>query len=155
MRPHTFVLQFYSYNLKLWQFFGLNHLYIKRPGDPTLFMVGKSVYTYLDRISEMKKWINIRLWIINLHCPKGNQNFRDITWKLVENIILHELFRVVSGFPRYISCYIAENGIPLGQCMAQEIKYAKSSKWISHIFHTVNFYFLYVNVYGPNHIQWP
>ena len=32
-------------------------------------------------------------------------------------MILHEIFRVVSGFPRYISCYIAENGIPLGQCI--------------------------------------
>ena len=32
-------------------------------------------------------------------------------------MILHELFRVVSCFPRYISCYIAENGFPLGQWM--------------------------------------
>ena len=31
-------------------------------------------------------------------------------------MILHELFHVVSRFPRYISCYIAENRIPLGQC---------------------------------------
>ena len=51
-----------------------------------------------------------------LHCPKSNPNFRDITWNVVENMILHELFRLVSRFPRYISCYIAENRFPLGQC---------------------------------------
>ena len=32
--------------------------------------------------------------------------------------ILHEIFRVVSRFPRNISCYIAENRLPLGQCIA-------------------------------------
>ena len=31
-------------------------------------------------------------------------------------MILHEIFRVVSRFPRYISCYIAEYWIPLGHC---------------------------------------
>ena len=30
--------------------------------------------------------------------------------------ILHEPFRVVSRFPSYISCFIAENRFPLGQC---------------------------------------
>ena len=33
-----------------------------------------------------------------LHCPKSNQNFRDITWNVVENMILHEIFRVLSHF---------------------------------------------------------
>ena len=28
---------------------------------------------------------------------------------------LHEIFRVVSGFPCYISCYIMESRLPLGQ----------------------------------------
>ena len=32
-------------------------------------------------------------------------------------MILHEIFRVVSRFPRYISCYIAENLFSLGQCI--------------------------------------
>ena len=32
---------------------------------------------------------------------------------------LHEIFRVVSRFPRYISCYIAEQLLPLGQCTFQ------------------------------------
>ena len=32
-------------------------------------------------------------------------------------MILPEIFRVVSRFPRYISCYAAENQLPLGQCM--------------------------------------
>ena len=31
-------------------------------------------------------------------------------------MILHEIFRVVSQFPSYISCYIAESRFPLGQC---------------------------------------
>ena len=30
-------------------------------------------------------------------------------------MILHEIFRVVSRLPRYISCYIAENRFSLGQ----------------------------------------
>ena len=31
-------------------------------------------------------------------------------------MILHEIFRLVSRFPRYISCYIAERRLSLGQC---------------------------------------
>ena len=31
-------------------------------------------------------------------------------------MILHEIFHVISRFPRYISCYIAESRLPLGQC---------------------------------------
>ena len=52
-----------------------------------------------------------------LHCPKSNPNFRDITWNEEENEMLHEIFSVVhvSHFPRYISCYIAENRLSLGQ----------------------------------------
>ena len=48
--------------------------------------------------------------------PKSNPNFCDITWNVIEKMILHELFRVVSGFPRYIPCYIAKNQFHLGQC---------------------------------------
>ena len=36
--------------------------------------------------------------------------------KCIENEILHEIFCEVSRLPRYISCYIAENRFPLGQC---------------------------------------
>ena len=32
-------------------------------------------------------------------------------------MILHEIFRVVSRFPSYISCYIAESRFPFGQCI--------------------------------------
>ena len=53
--------------------------------------------------------------LINTNCYKSNPNFHDITWNEVENIILHEIFRVVSRFPHYISCYIAESRLPLGQ----------------------------------------
>ena len=44
-------------------------------------------------------------------------NFRDRTWNVEENLILHELFHVVSRCPRYISCYIAESRLPLVQCI--------------------------------------
>ena len=36
-------------------------------------------------------------------------------------MILHEIFRVVSGFPRYISCYIAESRLLLGQYCTRDI----------------------------------
>ena len=32
-------------------------------------------------------------------------------------MILHEIFSVVSRFPRYILCYKAESRFPLGQCI--------------------------------------
>ena len=48
------------------------------------------------------------------HC----QNFRDTPRNVEENEILHEIFRKVSRFPHYISCYISENRLPLGQCTA-------------------------------------
>ena len=51
-----------------------------------------------------------------LPCPESNSNVRDITFNLVEVLILHEIFRVVSRFPRYISRYIAESRLPLRQC---------------------------------------
>ena len=54
--------------------------------------------------------------MVVVHCPKSKTNFRDITRNVEENEILHEIFRVVSRFPRNISCYILENRLPLGQC---------------------------------------
>ena len=50
-----------------------------------------------------------------LRCPKSNPNFRDKSWNVEENEILHEIFRVASRFRRYFSCHIAENRIPLRQ----------------------------------------
>ena len=41
----------------------------------------------------------------NTHCSKSNPNLCDITLNLVKNMILHEIFRVVSRVP-YISCYV-------------------------------------------------
>ena len=38
-------------------------------------------------------------------------------------MILHELFRVVSRLPRYISCYIAGNQFHLGQCLEGTVRY--------------------------------
>ena len=37
---------------------------------------------------------------MKLNCPKSNQNFCDITGYVVKNIMGHEIFRVVSRFPR-------------------------------------------------------
>ena len=34
-----------------------------------------------------------------LRCPKSTPNFPDITWNAVENLILHEIFRVASRSP--------------------------------------------------------
>ena len=51
-----------------------------------------------------------------VHCPKSNPKFRDISRNGEENETLNEVFHVVSRFPCYISCYIAENRLPLGQC---------------------------------------
>ena len=56
-----------------------------------------------------------------VHCPKINPIFRDITCNEEENVILHEIFRVVSRFPCYISCYFAENQFPFGQCTLYNI----------------------------------
>ena len=50
-----------------------------------------------------------------LKVTKSNSNFLDITWNLVEHEILHEIFRVVSLFHRYILCYISENLLILWQ----------------------------------------
>ena len=56
---------------------------------------------------EIKEIIGkVRTDVIN---SKSNPNFRDIRWNVVENMILHEIFHVVSRFPCYISCYITEN----------------------------------------------
>ena len=49
-----------------------------------------------------------------------NQIIREITGNVQENEILHEIFRLVPRFPRYISCYISENRLPLGQCSAMD-----------------------------------
>ena len=37
------------------------------------------------------------------------------------NMILHGIFRVVSRFSLYFSCYIAENQLPLGQCTSTAV----------------------------------
>ena len=56
-------------------------------------------------------------FLLLIHCPKSNQNFRDITRNVEENEMLHEIVRILSSFPRYILCYISENRLRFGQCM--------------------------------------
>ena len=45
--------------------------------------------------------VRLRTAVI-VHCLKSYPNFRDITRNVEENEILHEIFRIVSRFPRYI-----------------------------------------------------
>ena len=79
-------------------------------------------------------------WNVLICCSKSNPNFRNITWRVAENMILHEIFRVVSRFPRYISCYIAENQLPLGQCCPGHLIAEHS---LRNRFNTKNIFYLY------------
>ena len=45
------------------------------------------------------------------------------------NEIVHEIFRVVSRFPRYISYYIPENRLPLGQCTPRLVFLLFQAPW--------------------------
>ena len=47
---------------------------------------------------EENSW-GYQVCTVDMHCPKSNPNFRDITGSEVENMVLHELFRLVSRFP--------------------------------------------------------
>ena len=57
----------------------------------------------------------------HIQSPKSNANFRDITQNVLKNKILHEIFRILSRFAHYISCYFSENRLPLAQCTAVTI----------------------------------
>ena len=80
----------------------------KSPKAPAAFL-----RTLLHRIQLKRKVRGFTVYY-GIHCPKIYPNFHDITVNVEENITLHEIFRVVSRFPPYISCYIAENRFPLG-----------------------------------------
>ena len=72
-------------------------------------------------IPRRKLCNSVLIFLFGVHCLKSNPNFHYITWNVEENLILHVIFRVVSRFPRYISCYIAESRLSLGQCMKKNI----------------------------------
>ena len=83
--------------------------------DPLLYvyciiqnLVTQSLYYLLNKetlfSNDEEQAANVAKW-----SWKSNPNFRDITWNVEENIILHEIFRVVSRFPCYISCFITES----------------------------------------------
>ena len=86
---------------------------------PHLQTVSQKTKTFLSQSSC--GWY-IRVKVIN--CHKSNPNFQNITRTVVEHMIPHEQFRVVSRFPCYISCYIAENRIPLGQCKEKKFEFS-------------------------------
>ena len=106
----------------------LQHLY-KPTGDRSTYGIQYTLYSFLfqEGIVQLKviqnfvlsKWTLVQTFQCfkgggYIRCPKSNPYFRDITWNVLENIILHDIFRVVSRFPRFISCYIAEIQFPLG-----------------------------------------
>ena len=91
------------------------------------FLIQINVFAGQFLHTQQKKLFNHR----NIHCPKSNPNFRDKTWNVVENMVLHEIFRVVSRFPCYISCYIAENQCPLRHCIMYMLDLSTSSGCIS------------------------
>ena len=78
-----------------------------------------------------------------IHCFKSNLNFSDITWNVEENQILHEIFHVLSRFPRYISCFIAESQLHLGQCSTISV-YGSSCNHILNI--NQSSYFLFIGI---------
>ena len=78
-----------------------------------------------------------------LHSQKSNPQFRDIT----QNVEEHEIFRVVSRFPRYISCYIAENRLPLGQCIPYCCWENINSAWLVRKVHF--FSIMHIHAYPP------
>ena len=95
------------------------HSMLKKPYNVELYTVyyvqyilSPRLYCTLQRIPGETSYLCwfVVLFFLSwfLHCSKSNPNFSDITWK-VENMILHEIFQVVSSFPRYHLCYNTEN----------------------------------------------
>ena len=101
-----------------------------------------------------EKWLLYSVYVLCTcknwlqHCPESNPNFRyttgmkwkknDTTWNIPQS------YRV-SRLPSYISCYIAENLNPLGQCVLNMQKrhktIANSTVWtfdIRTILHCVS-----------------
>ena len=75
------------------------------------------IYTYTSRYITNK----IIIFGVVVYCQKSNQNFLHIIRNVEEHEILHEIFLVVSRFPRYISCFISENRLPVGMGVGREV----------------------------------
>ena len=54
------------------------------------------------------------------HCSKGISKFRDITWYVEENELLHEIFRVVLSLVFPAIFHVISRKITLGQCTEGE-----------------------------------
>ena len=52
----------------------------------------------------------------SMHCPKSHPNFHDITWNVVENMILLEKFRVNHVLPATVHVISRKNWFSLWQC---------------------------------------
>ena len=94
-------------------------------------------------LEKNKRKLKIQwIFVDGMHCPKSNPNFRDIRWSVVENIILQEIFRIVSRFPCYISCYIAEKSYFLWDSVEWK-SYIVGISVIYSIFYCISYSFCY------------
>ena len=107
--------EFEPWKKQFWQFCEIVFL----NGRKTLEKLQKTaVSSALLSLEVDSSWFKEPTHLVRLPVPspKSNPNFPDITWNVE---ILHEIFCVVSHFPRYISYYFAENRFPLWQRMAR------------------------------------
>ena len=74
-------------------------LRIYREGEKS---INNSTLAPTDHIGREKP-LEISRLFQDAHCPKINQNFRDITRNVEKTEILNDIVREVSRFPRYIS----------------------------------------------------
>ena len=72
-----------------------------------ILYVRQILYSQLHPLQPFQAcfYADIQIIFVTVHwvqyienCPKSNKNFCDITWNVVENMVLHEIFRVVSRF---------------------------------------------------------
>ena len=75
----------------------------------------------------------------DIYCKKSNPNFRDIIWNIEENLILHEIFRVVSRFPLYTFHVISRKVDYLWDCVLFLPKTCQdvSPFWSENIYHVL------------------
>ena len=121
VRPFAKIVHFVRWNGQGWAFRKATTVQTCLATQPTPHFVGFD----LDSAG----------YFAGIHCPKSNTNFRDITWNwnVEENEILHEIFRVISRFPCYISCYIAKSRLPLRQRTVRHTDYQVIQKRVKTI----------------------
>ena len=66
---------------------------------------------FLLCIASKGQNISLKTVMFSMHYQKSNQNFRDITWNVEKNEILHYIFCIVSRFPRYSTFHVLSRKI--------------------------------------------